>query len=438
MDGEAKLVLWTVVVVAVVAVLVVRVWPYRRFREIVVQRRIAAPPQRIWDAYRCDPDDPVSAGFHDTIERSYVVSEDPKIVDLVVHSGDRGGPQETVVRSETLAEEPPFHMASRCLSVNDKPSPFGERNCEEFTQREDGGEMVVTISWRGELATLGQHWGMRRFMTKTIDRLKSYCETGEGSMMPKSTRSPWKSLGLTVLAFGSFSFLFGWIAAIILSVAIAIHEFGHWLAMRMTGQPNPRIMLVPFFGGVAVPNKPYKSQFDDAFVSLMGAGISVVPCLALLGAAFLVGDPVYSEAPKFGKFSGSGIAVDRLLYLLAALVGLMNAIQLIPVLPLDGGHVVRSVVQIHQHPPRPADPVRADRCRHGRLRRARRFCPGGDPGPWGDAGLVSRRRKADGPPDGWCGHRGDQCRLRRGLLRPCRRRGHHHAGVGDQPLTDMT
>ncbi len=345
MDSDAKLVLWTAVVVAVVAVVIVRAWPYRRFREISVQRRIAAPPQRIWDAYRCDPDDPVSAGFHDTVEHSYVVSENPKTVDLVVHSGDRSSPVEIVVRSEMLAEEPPYRMASRCLSVNGKPLPFGERNCEAFTQVQDGGEMMVTISWRGETATLGQHLGMRRFMTRTIDRLKSYCETGEGSMMPKPSRSPWKSLGLTMLAFGSFSFLFGWIAAIILSVAIVIHEFGHWLAMRMTGQPNPRIMLVPFFGGVAVPNKPYKSQFDDAFVSLMGAGISVVPCLALLGAAFLVGEPAYAEAPKFGKFSGPGLAVDRLLYLLASLVGLMNAVQLIPVLPLDGGHVLRSVIQ---------------------------------------------------------------------------------------------
>ena len=113
-----------------------------------------------------------------------------------------------------------------------------------------------------------------------MDLLKDFCETGNGSVSDLSVQSPWKSLSLTTLAVASFILLFGWVFALILTIAIIIHEYGHWLAMRMTGQPKPRIMLIPFLGGVAVPNHPYKSQFDDAFVSLMGAGLSLIPCLA--------------------------------------------------------------------------------------------------------------------------------------------------------------
>lgn len=345
MDGHPKLFLWTAVVVGMVAVLIVQMWPYRRFREIVVSRLIAARPEHIWDAYSCDPDNPVSSGFHDTVESSELVSEDPKIVDLTVDASGRNGTHSTVVRTEILAEDRPYHMASRCLGVDDRPFPFGEENYEELRLEEDAGETVATITWRGEIATLGQYWAMRRFMTKTVKSLKSYCETGQGTMIPPTTRSPWRSLALTALAFGSFTFLFGWVAAIILSVAIVIHEFGHWVAMRLTGQPKPRIMLVPFFGGAAVPNHPHKSQFDDAFVSLMGAGISVVPCLALLAAAMLVGHPEFLEIGKLGKSGGPVIVFGPSLYMLASLIGLLNALQLLPVLPLDGGHVVRSLIE---------------------------------------------------------------------------------------------
>ena len=58
-----------------------------------------------------------------------------------------------------------------------------------------------------------------------------------------------------------------------------LHEFGHWIAMRFTGQPAPRIMLVPFFGGVTLANHPHKTLFRDAFCALMGAGVSALPSL---------------------------------------------------------------------------------------------------------------------------------------------------------------
>ena len=345
MDFDFRLYVWTAVIVAMVGVAIVQMWPRRRRREIVVSRRIAAPPERIWQAYHIEPDNPVSAAFHNTVVSHKIVGSDPETIELVSDVSGGHRTHTSVARYEVVALDPPRRAAWRYVQFDNQRMPFGEDNVEEFTLEEDGDASTATLSWRGETSTVGQYSAIKKRLNQFQDSLKSFCESGQGVSVPEAGQSPWKSLGLTALALASFSFLFGWVVAIILSVAIVIHEFGHWLAMRLTGQPKPRIMLVPFFGGVAVPNQPYKTQFDDAFVSLMGAGVSAAPCLALLAAAFFVGDPDLPQLGKLGKSGGSVMVFGPVLYLLAALIGLLNALQLLPVLPLDGGHVVRSLVQ---------------------------------------------------------------------------------------------
>ena len=125
-----------------------------------------------------------------------------------------------------------------------------------------------------------------------------------------------------------------------------LHEFGHWLAMRLTGQPAPRIMLVPFFGGVAVGNHPHKSQFDAAFCALMGPGFSALPCLALLAAALVLGsmEPV-NDAGTLAQQYFMPPLLATAAAALAGFIGLLNLLQLLPVLPLDGGQVLRALVQ---------------------------------------------------------------------------------------------
>lgn len=343
MDREAKLLVWTAIIVAVVAMLIVQMWPRRRFREVVVTRRIAAPAERIWDAYVNEPDNPVSVAFHKAVSSVRTIGTDPRVLEIVGDaSGGQGGSQ-TVVHAEILAEQRPCLSAVRFISVDGRPYPFGREQCEELRLTQEPDAVVATVTWRGELATLGQRWALGKRLTQYMDSLKEFSETGQSTAIPQARRSPWRSLALTVLAFGSFAFLFGWLVALILSIAIVIHEFGHWLAMRMTGQPKPRIMLVPFFGGAAVPNHPYKTQFDRAFVALAGAGFSLLPCLAFLLGAIALGLP---DVAKLGiGLKTAQFSTGRGLLGLALIFAFLNALQLLPVLPLDGGHVLRSLIE---------------------------------------------------------------------------------------------
>ncbi len=345
MDLQARLYLWTAIIIAAVAGLLVLMWPHRRFREFDIRRSIAAPAEDIWELVQANPENPRNAAFNDTVVGHRIVSTDPEVAEITFDSSGRHGTHLTTVRMETLEARPPKFMAARCLSVDGRPFPFGLQHVTEIQLFEDAGTSTVTMKWRGEIVNSLQLWLMGRKSTQYMDALKVFCETGQGTAMRASKWSPMKSIGLTAAAFASFSFLFGWIFALLLSVAIGIHEFGHWLAMRMTGQPKPRIMLVPFFGGAAVPNHPHKTQFDRAFVALAGAGLSLIPCIALLWVAASLGLPDGSDRFRFSSIKVQSGPNGASVLFIAYFVALLNGLQLIPVLPLDGGHVLRSVIE---------------------------------------------------------------------------------------------
>lgn len=342
MDGDTKVFLWTAIVLVMIAVLIVQIWPRRRFRAFTADRRIAAPVERVWELIQVDLENPRNAAFNDTISDFAVLGTDPEITEIVVDSSGRHGTHHNVIRSETLDVDPPNYYASRIIAIDGKPHPFGPDQVWSMRLTHEDGATDVTLTWQGETSMLIQQLLVERRLRKYMDSLKSFCEIGEGTAVPKSERSPMVSLGLTALTFASFAYLLGWEVALILSLAIIIHEFGHWLAMRMTGQPNPRIMLIPFFGGVAIPNHPYKTQFDCAFVSLAGAGFSVLPCLFFLLSAFAVG---IADGPVAGNKLQVLFSTGRGLLVIAVLFGALNALQLLPLLPLDGGHVLRRVIE---------------------------------------------------------------------------------------------
>lgn len=114
----------------------------------------------------------------------------------------------------------------------------------------------------------------------------------------------------------------------IIVVAVLVHEYGHVLAFRLAGHPQPVFRLAPF-GGVAFSDKPPASQEENAYVSLMGPGFSVALVVALLLVywAALPRQPVLS-----------GLALHS-----AGMVGLLNFFNLLPFYPLDGGRALRAV-----------------------------------------------------------------------------------------------
>jgi Zn-dependent protease len=192
----------------------------------------------------------------------------------------------------------------------------------------------------GTRVVLREVWGPRSltgFVLAHMDaasmlaRLKSWVETDHAQ--PKGSRG-WTSgiiSGASLLATAAaFSLLLGWQTGVIFVGLLVLHELGHLISFRMIGQPWGKIIFMPFLGGVAVSRVPHLRLADDAFCAIMGAGLSLVALMpAIIVTTWQVSSP----------------GVVQMAYVIAAIAGALNLLNLLPVFPLDGGRVLRAVMQ---------------------------------------------------------------------------------------------
>jgi Zn-dependent protease len=162
---------------------------------------------------------------------------------------------------------------------------------------------------------------------RMANQIKQQCEKEAGTYSRHASRLT--ALGnhgllLSVVALLSFCYLFGWKLGLLLSVVIILHEAGHVAAMLMTGVGVRGIYLIPFFGGAAVPKTAYRTQGRLGFIALMGPGLSLVPTLGLLAMFRSTGDTHLRQA--------------------AEMFAVVNAANLLPLYPLDGGQILNALI----------------------------------------------------------------------------------------------
>lgn len=193
-------------------------------------------------------------------------------------------------------------------------------------QPEDGGtRLSITYEWGprpllAQLLARADLWG-------SAYRIKGMAETGKPDFRTDALISAGVALATGLVTLWTFAFAFGWVVAVILVLALLVHEFGHLLAYRMVGQPWGRMVFLPFLGAIAVPRLGFSTQGQSVFSAIMGPGFSIVIPL-------LIWPVIYGLPP--------GPARD-----MALIVGLvavaLNLFNLLPVEPLDGGVILRSV-----------------------------------------------------------------------------------------------
>lgn len=150
---------------------------------------------------------------------------------------------------------------------------------------------------------------------------------------PASTRRKWLVFLITGLLF---LLVGGWwmswsLVPIVLAV-IALHEGGHYLAMKLTGYRNLSVFFVPGLGGLAMGEKANATPLEKLLVYLAGP----VPGIAAAGLAFWLTAAGYWSGPAWLNE-----------FLLVSLV--INYLNLLPLVPLDGGRVMETLVFVH-HP----------------------------------------------------------------------------------------
>lgn len=126
--------------------------------------------------------------------------------------------------------------------------------------------------------------------------------------------------GATVAAY---SWLFSFHFALALIFCLVTHEYGHIRAMRYFGLKTKGIYLIPFFGGMALSEDKINTRWQDVVIAIMGPTFGLALSL-VLWLIYALTDQVFFAA-------------------LANFNALINLFNLIPILPLDGGHILKSI-----------------------------------------------------------------------------------------------
>lgn len=120
-----------------------------------------------------------------------------------------------------------------------------------------------------------------------------------------------------------YAWLFSFEFALMLIACLVVHEYGHVRAMQYFGIKTKGIYLIPFVGGLAVSDEKITTRWQDVVISLMGPAYGLIT--SILGV-------VLYYATDMEIFAG-----------VAVLSALLNLFNLLPILPLDGGHVLKSI-----------------------------------------------------------------------------------------------
>lgn len=124
-------------------------------------------------------------------------------------------------------------------------------------------------------------------------------------------------------SLAAYSWLFSIEFAIALVLCLVFHEYGHIKAMKYFGLKTKGIYLIPFVGGLALSDDKINTRWQDIVISIMGPFFGLILSIAALIGYWLTDIEILA-----------GIAVFN---------ALLNLFNLLPILPLDGGHVLKSI-----------------------------------------------------------------------------------------------
>lgn len=141
-------------------------------------------------------------------------------------------------------------------------------------------------------------------------------------------KSAWANLGLFVLSillFVSFGLLNNVLNFIItLVVIILIHEAGHFIGMKLYGYKNVNVFFIPLFGAATSGVETNQSGGRKAIISLLGPVPGIIIGVVLGFIYLRTKNEFYLQPARIFLF--------------------LNAFNLLPFLPLDGGRVIDNLL----------------------------------------------------------------------------------------------
>jgi Zn-dependent protease len=128
---------------------------------------------------------------------------------------------------------------------------------------------------------------------------------------------------LASASIAAYSWLFSIEFALALIGCLVFHEYGHIKAMKHFGMKTKGIYLIPFVGGLALTDERINTRWQDVVISIMGPSFGLLLSLGSLALYWITGNVFFAGLASFNA--------------------LLNLFNLLPILPLDGGHILKSI-----------------------------------------------------------------------------------------------
>lgn len=133
--------------------------------------------------------------------------------------------------------------------------------------------------------------------------------------------------GTALVSVAAYALFWGWPFAVGLVALLFVHEMGHVIQLRREGLRSSAPMFVPFLGAFIAARSLGENALAEARVGLAG------PVLGTLGAGAVAVAGALLEPSSTGN----------LLLALAYFGFFLNLLNLIPVVPFDGGRAMAAV-----------------------------------------------------------------------------------------------
>ncbi len=124
-------------------------------------------------------------------------------------------------------------------------------------------------------------------------------------------------------SFGTYALMFNWKFAVVLIGSLFFHESGHLWAMRRYGLKTKGMYFIPLLGAAAVSEDRFPSRKAETVIALMG--------------------PLWGFGLALATFAGYLASSAPILAALAGWMAMINLFNLLPINPLDGGRVMKSI-----------------------------------------------------------------------------------------------
>jgi len=159
---------------------------------------------------------------------------------------------------------------------------------------------------------------------------------------------------------GRFALLLVWVAA--MAASILIHELGHAIAFRRYGVESSIVLY--YLGGLAIPTATFRGarssrsigSREELIIAAAGPAFQIGSAAIVVFIAWTMGYRVLSLSMMPGPLADLGKLVEGREFENAMIFALVNfyvwpsvawgVLNLLPVLPLDGGRIAKSIIEM--------------------------------------------------------------------------------------------